>query len=176
MEDGDRTRQINRTASLLIRVRLNASSDLRGQLRDRLEMTFESTQPRKRFTITRPILARIGPKEDYDALQGSNPYIRRSGKKKAYSPYAKVHRGVRPQILAEITWARRLLGYDVPNDLANIIGDEGSKLSEKIRTVRSAFMRGSLSSTTYHYHFQAMLWIEEMRAQYVIIPPISLMR
>ena len=129
-------------------------------------MTFEtSSYPRKRFTLTRPISARIGPKVEYDALPEPTPSARRSKKRKAYSVFTKYHHGVRPLILAPITWERRLPGYDVPAGLASITVNETLKAYEKIRMIRSAFMRNNLGPSTFGYHYQTMLWIEEIRAQ-----------
>lgn len=139
---------------------------MRGQLRNRLEMTFEtSSHPKIRFTLTRPIKARIGPKEEYDCLPEPSPLARRAKRRKTKLVFVKFHHGVRPLLLAPINWVRRLPGYDIPPPLAAIMENEDTKIYEKIRSIRNTFMRNSFGPSTFGYHYQTMLWIEEIRAQ-----------
>jgi hypothetical protein len=127
-------------------------------------MSFEIPQQKRKFTITRTVSARISSRDEYAALQAAEPYVR-SRKKRTFRRFPNFHHGIRPQLLAEITWARKLPWFAVPSDLEQLLAAEDTNAYSKISLIQAEYMRGDLRASSYNYNFQTMIWVEEGRAQ-----------
>ncbi|KAI5120593.1 hypothetical protein M0805_008071 [Coniferiporia weirii] len=136
----------------------------RGRFEDRAELVFEDPSLKRRFSITRPLVAIVGVKEDYEALKARAPYVR--PKRKLQEPIAEVTRGIPPPSIAAITWTVRLLEYKAPEALVRLAFNEGEATPSQIATrVRTALLPDKLDKETYGRHFSMLLWIEEERAR-----------
>ncbi|KAI0093451.1 P-loop containing nucleoside triphosphate hydrolase protein [Irpex rosettiformis] len=139
-----------------------------GRYEDRIEFIFEDSRLNKRFAITRPMVAMVGVKEDFELLKATRPYVRPKRSEQLEEPIAKVTPGVPPPAIAEFKWAVRLLPYVAPKSLKKVLDEsESTNLSpSKIAArIRAAFIPNQLSADTYARHFAYMLWIEEERAK-----------
>ncbi len=108
----------------------------RGSFEDRIELIFEDPIVGRRFSITRPLLATVGVKADYDTLKARAPYVR--PKAKTEMRISEVTPGVPPDSIAEIVWKVKLDMHKAPKTLNNIAFGAGSPSELAVR-VRSAF-------------------------------------
>ena len=137
------------------------SKSERGRFNDRVELIFEDVTLRQRFCITSQIKAAVGNTSDYEAIRAVAPYVR--PKRTRYEPMREVVLGVPPEPIAKFKWKVKLGTYDVPKDLARMLGGKASK--EMTTSIREVFMPEALSETTYGRNFGYLLWVEEERAK-----------
>lgn len=155
--------QLNRTNGTSVSVKISASKSDRGLFENRLELYFEIPSQHRRFTITRPIAARVGSQTDYEQLKATKPYIRR--KRIAGFKFNRFVAGVRPAALAKIVWRKKLKEYPIPPELYHITSGIDLDLSEKLEMLRASFIPGELDTSTYAKHMQTRMWIEEEQAR-----------
>ncbi|KAL5514267.1 hypothetical protein ACEPAG_2355 [Sanghuangporus baumii] len=155
----NRLRQISDNSAIPIKINVIASKNDRGAFQNRLEFHFEIPALNRGFAMTRSVVARIGSNADYEALKVTKPYVVR--KRTWGNKATRYIRGIRPQALAEIKWARQLKQYVTPID---VLSRDDLKPFEKLNMIRSTLMFGEFGSNTYGRHLQVMLWVEEERA------------
>ena len=135
----------------------------RGRFNDRVELVFKDSTLRKRFCITRPLLAAVGVSSDYEILRAAAPYVR--PKRKRFEPISEVVPGVPPESIVKFKWAVNSPQYKIPRDLARVLN--GGSTSEVVQRIRELYFPEGLTSVTYSRFFGRLLWIEEERARFV---------
>lgn len=136
-----------------------------GRYEERVEFVFEDTQLRKRFIISRALKAIVGSKADHKALRPSVPYVARKRGNRQREDH--VVEGVAPPSLKAIPYVGKLPLALVPSPLVNLLRGPG-RVEEKIDDVRTMFIPQQLNVETYGRHFKHLLWIEELKMEYVI--------
>ncbi|RDB30431.1 putative helicase MOV-10 [Hypsizygus marmoreus] len=132
-----------------------------GRCQDRLELVFEDTQLKTRFTIARPLFGIVGNKADHERLRPVAPYVPR--KKSARQPELMVVEGIRPPALKAVPYVVPLPRAAIPGGLATTLstGSPANILSR----VQSVFLPPELNTQGYARHFKHLLWIEEFRME-----------
>ncbi|KAJ8688713.1 hypothetical protein PTI98_013472 [Pleurotus ostreatus] len=132
-----------------------------GRYHDRVDILFEDSQLKKRFTISRPLTAIVGNKEDHDMLRPKTPFVPQ--KRLARQPEVDV---VPPELPA----STKAVPYVVPLPLALIprhfsnIFTSGS-YAHVLHTIRKSFLPQSFNSESYGRHFKHLLWTEEFQSE-----------
>lgn len=132
-----------------------------GRYEDRLEMTFEDIQLKKRFLISRAINAVVGNKEEHEKLKATAPYIPR--RRTERKPETRIIEGVRPPALNAIPYVGKLPQAAIPRDLLAMLSDGSVK--ETVNRLRRAYLPGILDSDSFARHFRTLIWIEEQRSE-----------
>lgn len=136
-----------------------------GRYEERVEFIFQDTQLQKRFIISRTLKAIVGNKADHEALRPVIPYVaRKRGNRQRED---KVVEGVAPPSLKAIPYVGKLPMAPVPLPLMNLLRGPG-RVEEKIDDVKTMFIPRQLNVETYGRHFKHLLWIEEIKMEYVV--------
>jgi helicase MOV-10 len=146
-------------------VNLTFKSTFIGRYEDRLELTFEDTQTKTRFMISRPFKVVVGNKEVHEALRPKTPYTPRL--KTARAKVTKVVDGVPPAPRKKrIPYVGHLPEASIPDTLLAIL-DGPESIRNQVEQIRSAHLPSEFSSSTYAKTFKTLLWVEEHKAKYV---------
>jgi helicase MOV-10 len=89
--------------------------------------------------------------------------------KRVKEPETEVVDGVKPPQLAQIAWDknRMLLTYEVPTWLETLV--QGGTMASKLAEIRSTALPRTLNPASYGRHWQTILWLEEMQAEWVCL-------
>ncbi|KAI5115099.1 hypothetical protein M0805_002344 [Coniferiporia weirii] len=143
-----------------------ACDEQRGRFQGRLELVFEVPSQKRRFVITRPILATVGDKADHEVLMAAMPFIQH--KRGREEDITDIIECIPSPTAEDIAWANKIGIYDPPKSLISAAFSDNGKPSQIANAIRLKFMRGSFDTPTYARHFQVMLWIEEEKAKYAL--------
>ncbi|KAF8581297.1 P-loop containing nucleoside triphosphate hydrolase protein [Ramaria rubella] len=128
-----------------------------GRFQDRLEVVFLDINLQTQFVITRPLVAVVGSKADWDLVKPSAPYKpKRKGKQE---PELEVIRGIKPPQIANITWVVDLPQAPVPKALENVL--RNPKVKIVVESLKRTWLPSELDSETYGRHFKVLLHVEE---------------
>ncbi|KIY47324.1 P-loop containing nucleoside triphosphate hydrolase protein [Fistulina hepatica ATCC 64428] len=131
-----------------------------GTYHDRLEITFEDRQLRKRFVIVRVARAVIGDQHDHDQFGAKSIYVPR--KRVTREPETEVIPGPpMPSFDSAIKYVVPLPMANIPSSLENVLVRDSQ--AEILRRLRETFLPRSLNTSTYAQHFRYLLWIEEYK-------------
>ncbi|KAF4616960.1 hypothetical protein D9613_008723 [Agrocybe pediades] len=133
-----------------------------GRYEDRLELTLEDTQLKRRFLIARTLRAIVGNKTEHEALRPRAPYVPRTRSKP--KRILNVVDGPPPPALTAVRYVVSLPQAKIPAFLETALAGSGStsRLSSHIKKV---FMPASLHSGTHGSFFKNLLWIEEYKME-----------
>jgi helicase MOV-10 len=134
-----------------------------GRYEDRLEMSFQDLQTKKKFFISRALRVIIGSKEGHEQLKASKPYVPRSAAPRKVE--RKIIRGIKPPALTSIPYVKKFKQALIPKRLQDAVSNGSTP--EIIERTRSDFLPPTLDSQSHARHFKTLLWVEEQRAQYV---------
>jgi helicase MOV-10 len=127
-----------------------------GQVEDTLELQFLDVRIRTRFTIVRKVRAVVGSTQDHEELRPKAPYVKPPPKPR--QPRGRVVTLERPPTWTASKWVVRLLGYDIPGRVKEVVDDRNA-----MRIIRERFMPTAFITQTYAKYFQTLLWVEEDR-------------
>ena len=133
-----------------------------GRYEDRLELSFEDTQLRKRFGISRTLKAIVGDKATHEALKPKSPYIPRS--RSVRKEIGEVVEGVKPASLTAIPYVAPLPRALIPAHLQSILAGSES-VARVVAQIRKIFLPAQLNSANYGRQFRHLLWIEEFKME-----------
>jgi len=154
------------TSTQSIDVNISFSQKYLGRFEDRLELSFEDTQLRQKFLITRSLKVVVGDQQDYKNLMPTAPYVPRA--KQVSRPIVEVVDGERPPALNAIPYVVNLPPAKIPKPLEALLeSDEPKSLKDTISDIQNGFIIGPLRNSTYTNHFRNLIWIEEYQMRYV---------
>ncbi|KAJ8488175.1 hypothetical protein ONZ45_g14054 [Pleurotus djamor] len=130
-----------------------------GVYEDRAELIFEDIKTKKRFTISRPLSAVVGPKDELAQLEPTEPYVPLKNRRPVVQ--SEIVDGVRPEPLKIIPYIGRLPPALIPKPLSVALST-GSR-EDIINRIRETYLPDELDATNYSSNFKNLLWIEEYR-------------
>ncbi|KAJ8474397.1 hypothetical protein ONZ45_g15963 [Pleurotus djamor] len=130
-----------------------------GVYEDRAELIFEDIKTKKRFTISRPLSAVVGPKDELAQLEPTQPYVPLKNRRPVVQ--SEIVDGVRPEPLKIIPYIGRLPPALIPKPLSVALST-GSR-EDIINRIRETYLPDELDATNYSSNFKNLLWIEEYR-------------
>ena len=154
MRKGGGGKKISSTVATVVEVRFEPS--YQGRYEDTLELTFLDLSRGERFVITRPVLAVVGSKDDYELLKPTAPYVR--PKTSRHDKPKKVVEVNRPNVWSHTRWSVNLPEFHAPHDL--IDAAFGRNPSAAIQPFIPTF-----DLEHYGQFWQALVWIEEEKMQ-----------
>jgi helicase MOV-10 len=139
------------------------TSPFRGRFQDRLEFVFEDRSLNQRFVIVRDIRGIAGERSDHELLQPIAPYVPRKWMPRAQE--INVIPGIRPPALDAIPWVISLPDALVPKNLSDAVAS--GEVKDILERLKRSFLPVDFSSDTYGRHWKYLLWLEEIRMEYV---------
>ena len=133
----------------------------RGRTEDRIEFHFEDTSLSQHFAITRPLVAIVDNREDYDAIKPIAPYVRKQWKPR--EQHEDVVPGVKPEAFAQIKWTQVLPKSDIPGYMSRILASGNDQAI--METIKNNFLPKTFDEETYSRRFEVLLHVEEYRAE-----------
>jgi helicase MOV-10 len=150
-------------SSSAIQYRVSFTSSFRGRYQDRLEFVFEDRTIDQRFVIVRNVHGIAGERAAYESLQPTAPYIPRKWTLRTRE--VDVVKGVRPPALSAIPWVIPLPEAAIPKTLSEAVAS--GALRDILERLRWSFLPALFNSQTYDRHWKYLLWVEEIRMEYV---------
>lgn len=139
-----------------------------GRYQDRLELQFYDEQLKKAFIISRTLRAIVGDPIAHEQLKARTPYVPRVRTRR--EPEAKVTEGVAPPSLNAIPYVAKLPRASIPAQLLAALSLSSHPTRETLDSIKRVYLPKILDSETHGRHFKTLLWIEEHKMEYVLIP------
>ncbi|KAL4247257.1 DNA2/NAM7 helicase family protein [Abortiporus biennis] len=136
------------------------SHSYRGSYATRIEIVFEDTSLRQRFTIVRNVKCLVGEQAEYEALKPVAPY--KPKKRNARQPEIDVVPGIAPPSLNAIKYITKLPQFLIPEPVSKALSRGSTE--GIIEHFRTSLLPSRLAETTYGRHFKYLLWAEEYRS------------
>jgi helicase MOV-10 len=135
-----------------------------GRFEDRLEFTFQDTRLQKQFIMTRMVKAVVGDKALFHELMPKEPYT--PPKRSMEKEIGEVVGGVRRAAQKAIRYKAKLPPATIPKSLHDLL----SSSEPVIQTVKQTkeILPEHLTCATYATFFKNLLWIEEIKMEYVL--------
>jgi len=135
-----------------------------GRYEDRLEFFFQDTLLKERFIITRTLKAVVGDKALFHELTPKSPYIppQQSAKKEI----GEFIGGVKPTALKAIQYKIKLAEAAIPKPLHDLLSGP-EPIVRITKKIKENFFPEPLANYNYGRFFQRLLWVEEMKMEYV---------
>ena len=133
----------------------------RGRAEDRIEFHFEDTSLSQHFAITRPLVAVVDNRNDYETIKPIAPYVRKQWKPR--EEHYDVVPGVKPEAFAQIKWAQVLPKSDIPGYMSRILASGNDQTIMQI--IKNNFLPKTFHEETYSRRFEVLLHVEEYRAE-----------
>lgn len=149
-----------------VALRLRFHRPFVGRYEDRLELTFEDTQLRKRFVIARTLKAIVGDKAAHEMLKPSAPYKPRPRSARKRINERDVIEGVRPPALQVIPYVGRLPEAKIPEHLKLLL-DSSDGVGKIIKQIKNIYIPEVVDASHYGRFFKCLLWIEESKMELV---------
>ncbi|KAF9527401.1 RNA helicase [Crepidotus variabilis] len=145
-------------------LRLTFRTPFVGRCEDRIELTFEDTQLRKRFIIARTLKAIVGDKAAYAKLKPSAPYKPRPKGARKQINERDVVEGIRPPAMRVIPYVGKLPEAKIPAPLRTLL--EGSEsIGKVVKQIKRIYIPQAIESENYGRFFKHLLWIEEAKME-----------
>jgi helicase MOV-10 len=132
-----------------------------GRCEDRAVFVFKDMQRGIQFTVTRPLYAIVGSKEEYDRLRPTMPYTPRSNTTR--QPETNIVNGPPPPPSNAVRYKSRLKGAEIPSDLRSALSV--GNVGQVIGRLRRSFLPSEVNGQTYAQLFKTLLWVEEYRQE-----------
>jgi len=152
------------SASESYTLRVSFKQGYPGRYEDRLEFSFQDTILKQRFIITRTLKAIVGDKELFHELTPKSPYIPpQQGAKKEIGEFIG---GVKPAALKAVQYKVKLQEAAIPKHLHDLLSSP-EPIVRITKQIKDIFFPVPLSNFNYGIFFKRLLWVEEMKMEYV---------
>lgn len=145
-------------------VRLAFQRSFVGRYEDRLELTFEDAQLRKRFVITRTVKVIVGDKAAYEQLKPSAPYKPRPRTSRKMINENDVIPGEKPPAMGVIPYVGRLPEAKIPQPLKTLL-ESSESVGKIVKQIKKIYIPQVVDSGNYGRFFKYLLWIEEAKME-----------
>lgn len=135
-----------------------------GRYEARLEFIFQDTRLGQPFIITRALKAVVGDKALLHELTPKTPYMPPT--ESAMKDVKEVIGGAKTAALKAIRYKAKLPQAPIPSPLHDLLS-RSEPIAQISKEIKKLFLPESLTTASYRQFFEQLLWVEEMKMEYV---------